>query len=243
MSTLDLREQARAALPEVPHDPETRASAIGTWRGRMLNEWGSSRVFAALAVQMRDAGMPSERVAAVEGFAEEERTHGVLCGAVVEALGGEARAELPECPPLPSHPGVDRELAVLRNVLSICCLSETVAVSLIAAERLEMPEGPLRELLSRIWADEIGHARFGWSLLSELVPTLDGERLRALAAYVPHAIDHLVAHELAHLPDTHGVPAGGAALGLCAGADARTLFFDTLEQVIKPRLSAFGLVH
>lgn len=238
MITLDLREAARAARPSVPIVVAARESAIATWRGRMINEWGSSRVFEALSGQMREAGMSS---AEVEAFAQEERTHGILCGAVVEALGGEAAATLPDCPELPSHPKVDRELAVLRNVTSICCMSETVAVALIAAERLEMPEGPLRELLTRIWSDEIGHARFGWKLLADRVPTLSPERRAALAAYVPRALEHLVEHELAHLPATRGVPEGGAALGLCAGEDARALFFDTVEQVIRPRLGALGL--
>lgn len=241
MITLDLRDAARAVRPSVQADPRARASAIATWRGRMLNEWGSSRVFTALAAQMKRAGF--ERVSDIEAFADEERTHGVLCGAVVEALGGEARAELAECPPLPEHASVDREVAVLRNVLSICCLSETVAVALIAAERLEMPDGPLRDLLTRIWSDEIGHARFGWTLLGERVPTLSSAQRSALAAYVPTALAHLVEHELAHLPATCGTPPGGAALGLCAGEDARALFFDTVEQVIRPRLAGLGLIE
>ena len=46
--------------------------------------------------------------------------------------------------------------AALRNMLSICCLSETVAVSLIGAERLEMPAGELRKLLTE---DLLGRGR------------------------------------------------------------------------------------
>ncbi|MBI2393878.1 MAG: ferritin-like domain-containing protein [Deltaproteobacteria bacterium] len=243
MIALDLRDAARAHRPALEADPRARASAIATWRGRMINEWSSSRVFGALAAQMERAGAFAARVSEIEAFAEEERTHGVLCGAVVEALGGEARADLPDCPPIPEHTGVDPEVAVLRNVLSICCLSETVAVALIAAERLEMPEGALRDLLTRIWSDEIGHARFGWTLLGEVVPALSPERRAGLAAYVPTALAHLVEHELAHLPATRGTPPGGEALGLCAGEDARALFFDTVEQVIHPRLSELGLVE
>ena len=59
-----------------------------------------------------------------------ERRHGVLCGAVVEALGGEARAEVPERAPFPDHGDVSPREGALRNVLSVACLSETVAVSL-----------------------------------------------------------------------------------------------------------------
>ena len=96
--TLDLRDLSRVLAPEVPPHPHLRASAIATWRGRMVNEHGSARVFAGLADQLADARL-GLLAAEARGFAEEELRHGVLCGAVVEALGGEARAEsLPDAP-------------------------------------------------------------------------------------------------------------------------------------------------
>jgi hypothetical protein len=96
----------------------------------------------------------------------------VLCGSVVEALGGEALATVAVPLALPTHDDVPPLEAFLRNDLSVSCLSETIAVALIGAERHEMPEGALRDVLSSIWADEIGHARFGWRVAQELVPTL-----------------------------------------------------------------------
>ena len=87
---LDLREPARRVaaleLGDLGADPALVSAAIGTWRGRMVNEHGSARVFEALARQMREAGLAPEQVDTVAGFAEEERRHGVLCGAVVEAV-------------------------------------------------------------------------------------------------------------------------------------------------------------
>ena len=89
--------------------------------------------------------------------------------------------------PMPEHDDAETEIeALLRNVLSIACLSETVAVALIGAERLEMPNGELRDLLTRIWADEIGHARFGWRLLARLAPTLDDATKDRLGDYLRH---------------------------------------------------------
>ena len=242
MPTLDLRDAARAHRPSVPDAPHLRASAIGTWRGRMINEHGSARVFEALADQLAKAGIPAEDVVECRGFAAEERRHGVLCGAVVEALGGEAIAEVPEGLPVPEHGDAWTPLeAALRNVLSVCCLSETVAVSLIAAERLEMPEGELRELLTTIWADEVGHSRFGWRLLANLAHELDAGTRARLGEYLEVAFEHLVEHELSHLPLSAVAPADGGIYGLCSGKDARGLFFDTVEQVIVPGLEARGL--
>ena len=138
----------------------------------------------------------------------------MLCGAVVEVLGGDAFAEVPEGEAFPAHDDVPPLEAALRNLLSISCLSETVAVALIGAERLEMPKGQLRDVLTRIYADEVGHARFGWRQIEELAPTL--------AANVRP-------------------PPEGVALGLCNGADARGLFYDAVTEVIVPGLEALEI--
>lgn len=241
---LDLRHEARAVrleLPALPDDEALRTAAIATWRGRMVNEHGSARVFEALAGQLEPAGL-SDHIGAVLQFAAEERRHGVLCGAVVEALGGDATAAIDPPEDVPLHADAPTPVeAALRNVLSICCLSETVAVALIGAERQQMPEGPLRRLLTRIWADEVGHARLGWRIVARVAPTLDTAARERLGDYLEVALEHLVAHELAHLPVTSRPPPAGARFGVCYGADARRLFFDTVRTVIVPALHAHGL--
>lgn len=241
MATLDLRDPARALSPVVPNLPHLRESAIATWRGRMINEHSSARVFEGLAEQFAKAGV-LDVVDEVRAFAAEERRHGILCGAVVEALGGEALAEIPEGEEYPAHEDARTPLeAALRNMLSICCLSETVAVSLIGAERIEMPDSELRELLTSIYADEVGHSRFGWRTLARLAPTLDSGTKERLGDYLEVAFDALVEHELAHLPMSSNPPADGVAYGLCSGPDARVLFLDTIEEVIVPGLEAHGI--
>jgi hypothetical protein len=242
MPALDLRARTRELRPALPDLPHLRAAAIATWRGRMINEHASSRVFEGLARQLAAAGVSEGVVAEVRGFADEERRHGVLCGAVVEALGGVAYAEIPEGEAYPAHEDAATPMeAALRNLLSICCLSETVAVSLIGAERIEMPPGELRDLLTTIYADEVGHSRFGWRLLAQVAPTLDAATKDRLGDYLEVAFAHLVEHELAHLPERSRPPAEGVVYGLCSGPSARRLFLDTVEQVIVPGLERHGL--
>jgi hypothetical protein len=243
---LDLRAEARAAaaaaLGAALDGGELQAPAIATWRGRMVNEHGSSRVFDALAGQLERAGFDAETVATCRAFAAEERRHGVLCGAVVEALGGEARAPALPRVTLPEHEDAgDVALAALRNLISVSCLSETVAVALIGAEREEMPDGPLRELLTQIWSDEVGHARFGWRVVEARVPSLGEDARAGLGRYLAVAFAHLEAHELSHLPANACTPEGGPALGLCSGAEARDLFYATVLEVIVPGLERVGL--
>ncbi len=237
---LDLRRAARAHRLDVPALPHLAASARATWLGRMVNEHGSAHVFEALADQLADAGFAHADVVRCRGFAAEERRHGVLCGAVVESLGGEAQTIVDRPVPVPCHDDVGREEAVLRNLLSVSCLSETVAVALIAAEREEMPEGPLRALLTGIWSDEVGHARFGWAIVRARVPGLSAAARARLGVYLGVALRHLEEHELAHLP-LSAPPPHGSVLGLCNGAEARVLFYETIEQVILPGLEALGL--
>lgn len=236
---LDLRAEARELLPELGDPGALRGAAIATWRGRMINEYSSHDVFLALAEQLRDCGFGEEARDACLAFSEEEKRHGVLCGAVVEALGGEAKAAVAARPPFPAHSTAPLRSRALRNVVSVCCLSETVAVSLIGAERMEMPQSPLRALLTSIYADEVGHARFGWRLLASVSPELDERERAAIDGYLPTALAHLEAHELAHLPERHGPP-GGEVYGLCSGLDARELLYETIDQVIVPQLEALG---
>lgn len=241
---IDLRAPAAAAAPALDLDALTaddRARAIATWRGRMVNEHISARIFSALVPQLMAAGAPAAALADVTAMAREELRHGVLCGAVVHALGGEAVAPLPALAAVPLHADVEPLEAVLRNVLSISCLAETVAVALIGAEREIAGPAPLRATLQTILADEVGHARFGWRLLAEVADRLTPAARARLADYLVPAFRHLRDHELANLA-LGPLPSPAAQRhGVCDGDADRALFFATVERVIVPGLEAHGL--
>ena len=241
---IDLHAAAHAERPTIDADPRLAQQAQATWRARMANEYHSAPVFLGLAEQFERAGAAPSWAAEALAMADEERRHGILCGAVVEALGG--RAILPDRAPepLPAHGSVDPMEAVTRNLLSVGCMSETVAVALISAERMRAAD-PLRPILTEILADEVGHARLGWRWLARYMPTADAETKTRLSAYLRVAFAHLETHELAHLP-VGLTPLGqdraaAEALGLCSGEDSRALFYATVEQAIIPRLEASGL--
>src|SRR5450631_3416113 len=114
---LDLREKSRplsqSVAASVDAPAHLRGAAIATWHARMINEYASNRVFVALARQLEECGY-EEEADEVTQFAEEERQHGALCGAVVEALGGEAKGELFDAPPFPPHRDAPKRAALLR---------------------------------------------------------------------------------------------------------------------------------
>jgi hypothetical protein len=247
---LDLRQEAARLATELTDMPgqtglpgltaHEREAAIRTWRGRMVNEHISARVFGVLLGQSMAAGVSARRQTELAEFAMEELRHARQCASVVHALGGDAQAPMPELPEVPLHADAGPLEALLRNVLSVCCLSETVAVSLIRSETLEIAPPSLKKLLDAILADESGHARFGWSLLEEMAP-LDADLAARLSEYLPVALDHLVRHELAHLPAHDGLGQAAADVGVCSGVAARHLLRDTIETVIVPGLERYGL--
>ncbi len=241
MPRLDLALEAEAHRIELADTPPLtraeRALVESTWRGRMANEHASARVFAGLVPQLMRAEIRPAKQAELATFIADELRHAEQCAGVLVSIGARASAELPDLGDIPAHAECEPLEAALRNVLSICCLSETVAVSLINAERIEQSATPIGGVLQAILADEVKHARFGWKLLED-TPLEDAMRAR-LSDYLRVALAHLELHELAHLSP---VPAPNAAMayGACDGALARDIFYSTVEEVIVPRLEQHG---
>ncbi len=240
MVQLNLRKEAELIDVQLKPatDPADIALVKNTWRGRMVSEHASARVYAQLLPQAMQAGLSAERQSQIADMIVEELRHARKCAGVLVALDEDPIGDLPSLAPIPDHEDAGPLETVLRNVLSISCLSETVAVSLIDAERLELAESPLAEVLRVILADEIGHARFGWKLLEDLAP-LPEDMLERLSAYLKVALRHLEVHETSNLG--RATPSADAArLGACDGPFAQGLFYDTVEQVIVPRLEQHG---
>lgn len=244
MVLLDLREAA-AAEAIAPLDveglsAEDRLRAIATWKGRMVNEHVSARVFAAMIPQLMKAGLDvmwQERVAVM---IQDELRHARQCAAMVHALGGEAIAELPPLAAVPEHADAPPLEAVLRNLIAICCLSETVAVALIRAEHETVKPPLMKATLATILGEEVQHARFGWECLRVLAPSLDAGLKARLSNYLVQAFRHLREHELRHLPLGPRPTEAAESVGVCEGQEARDLFFATLDEVIIPGLEAHG---
>jgi hypothetical protein len=244
MPLLNLRKQGAAAgitLGDGPALSESdRLDAIATWKGRMVNEHISARVFAGLIPQLLAAEICPDRQAAVADMVAEELRHGRMCAGAVHALGGDACAELPPLPPVPDHEDCGPLESLLRNVISICCMNETIAVGLISAERMQTKPEALKEALKHILADEVGHARFGWTLLDEVADRIDDDMRHRLDDYLVAAFGHMAEHQLSHIPPRPSPSEAANEVGVCDGNEARRLFFDTVEQSIIPGLEQRG---
>ncbi|MBK9368763.1 MAG: ferritin-like domain-containing protein [Deltaproteobacteria bacterium] len=242
---LDLRREAQARQPDLsalpPLSEPERQMAIRTWRGRMVNEHISAQVWAGLVPSLMRAGAPPAALAELPAAIADELRHAEQCAGVVLALGGVPVAPLPELAPVPLHEEVSAIEGAARNIISVGCMSETIAVSIIRAEHAELDDGPLATLLGEILADEVSHARFGWRTLGLLMPRLDAAARARTSRYLVDAFAHQVRHEVPRLPRGGEIRPELGQAGVCDGGFARGLFVDTIQTVIVPGLTQAGL--
>ncbi|MFB6375329.1 MAG: ferritin-like domain-containing protein [Bradymonadaceae bacterium] len=215
------------------------------WRKRMVHEHDSAAVFTNLVPQMMAAEAPLDFKTVVTRCGLDELRHAGLCGQVVEFLGGEAEAEADlETRALPEHPDVDRFQAALRNVVFASCLSETVSMALLTAEREHVEEPFIDRVLKQLAGDESLHARLGWVYLAECIEAEPERSREALVDYLPVAFrgfenEMLGAMPLGNAPDE--LLEEARKLGFSESARARPILFDTIHEAILPRLQEFGL--
>ncbi len=222
------------------------AAARAAWLRRMVDEHRSATVFSALLPQAIEAEVPLDLQGILLKMALDELHHGVLCGRVVEALGGQAAARVAQATEsIALHAGQTPLVRFTRNCLYASCISETVSVSLTTAERDETTDPFVRSVLDQLLGDEVTHARFGWVQLGLARPALSPDDWAAVEAYVPFALDHYWKQLLAKRstePSTQGDEiAQRKALGLGSSAFYNELTRATLEEVVLPQLQAAGL--
>ena len=126
---LDLRRGPRRAAIPLLDVGDVRAAdleaARTNWRERMASEHASARVFGALVGGMMRAGLPAAETSRVADMVRQELDHAELCARVLTSLGSEPLAELADLPPVPEHADATPLEAILRNVISVGCCSET----------------------------------------------------------------------------------------------------------------------
>jgi len=238
-----LARRAPLALPELDLAEGERRAVLDSWRARVGSEYASARVFSALVPQAMAAGLDADSVLALTEMAAEELDHAARCARVVVALGGpDALAEcaLPALPGVPAHADASPLEALLRNVLDVSCISETVAVALVGSERELAATPELEAELAAILADEVGHARFGWRLLEVAVPSLAPRERARLGAYLACALRERVGRFAPFLGQAAASRAA-QSLGAPAGPGTFHVFVETIERITVPGLERLGL--
>lgn len=97
----------------------------------------------------------------------------------------------------------------------------------------------IREVLERILADEVKHARFGWRLVKRLAPSLSSPERAGIDAYLVDVFSHQVAFHAPFLRMPCAEPAG-LAIGAPHGRSNWTVFVRTMEEIVVPGLTHHG---
>lgn len=237
-------EIAADAVLEGSYGDEAQQLARLNWLARMRQEHDSAAVFAGMLPQLVEAQCSLEMKAVVLRSAIDELRHAALCGQVARLLGGEPVVEADLMPrALPVHEGCSPRERIVRNVVFVSCISETVAVAVLSDEREHVREPHITRVLTQLAGDETLHARIGWIFLREQWPLLESDERERMHTYLAAALGYYerrVAEVASPRPIEPGLLEEARALGFAYGAEVRELVRETLESVVVPQLAACG---
>ena len=226
------------------YDPRAVARARALWSDRMVNEYTSTTVFAALAAQLVEANATLDASAVALRMAHDELVHAEVCAAVVTAMGGAARRMRDtSVAPIARHPGCSAEERALRNVVFCTCLSEMNSVAYFIAALDRMKDPYLRDRTRQLLSDEVLHGSFGFAYLEAWAPFLEEhpEARAGISTYLRFAFA-VVEREFAR--GEHGHRQLGAddhALGVIDVGLAGEAFRGTMVEAVVPGLERFGI--
>jgi hypothetical protein len=197
--------------------------------------------FAQLTERACVLGSAPEVIALLARAAADEVRHAEVCRRMaVRHLGADAVPErFRGVPALAAYPGCTDAEALLLDVATICCLSETFTVAYFT-EMLERARHPTaRAVVASLLEDEVFHGRAGWAYLASVAAPdvnafLAGALPALLEATVADVVDTARDHPEGDDPrrEAHGW------LGMDTGA---AIYRRTLRDVVLPGFEALGV--
>jgi hypothetical protein len=225
--------------------PPASARVREEWRARIAAEYGSAAITQHLVLWLIQIGASPDVIDAGLRIVEDELVHSRMSHEVYVDAGGteppmidRATLELARRAHLPL------EQDVLRVVVRVFCLGETVAVPLFSHLRAECTVASARAALDRILKDEVRHRDFGWMALDWLLTT-------PIAPAIPAILDADLPAMFAELERSYGTgnpasgevdaPAADRAWGLAAPHDYADILHRTFTRDYQPRFAARGI--
>ena len=221
-------------------DAETRALLADTWRRRARAEYLAISTFSVLSMDLCAAGAPADVLSLVHRSAIDEVRHAELCVRLCAIYSG--REELPPggMSDLPDDPTRPKREQAVANALLVSCVAETVATVVLATLRQDVTDPVVKAVLSVIYADEVTHARLGWSYLAYNLRT-GGDRFKDVAAQmIPIAVRGAANVVDAPKPEDPTSPLLRSH-GFVTPSEEREVFARTVREVLAPGFEALGI--
>ncbi|MFN3197388.1 MAG: ferritin-like domain-containing protein [Bradymonadia bacterium] len=211
------------------------------WARRVEAEYRSSAITQHLTLWLTQIGASPDLIRAGLVIAEDELVHAEMSHQVLLNAGGALPGPLDRQSLGLQARGGPLEHDVLRVVIDVFCLGETVAVPLFSALRAECTVPSARACLDRVLVDEVRHRAFGWDALTWLVEAHpQGDTFQSLAARI---LPELLTRVAGHYSD-RGEPAmtdDECAWGLMHSSRYAEILQRTWRRDYQPRFAQLGI--
>lgn len=235
---------AKAARRKPARAPAS-ARVRDEWRARIAAEYGSAAITQHLVLWMIQIGASPDVIDAGLRVVADELVHSRMSHQVYVDAGGTEPPMIDRGTlELARRGHVPLEQDVLRVVVRVFCLGETVAVPLFSHLRAGCTVPSARAALDRVLRDEVRHRDFGWMALDWLLTT-------PLAPAIPALLDAELPGMFAELERSYGtgnpaisdvaLPEADRAWGLAAPHDYADILHRTFTRDYQPRFAARGI--
>jgi hypothetical protein len=234
---------ARKAAARAPASARVREE----WRARIAAEYGSAAITSNLLLWLIQLGASPDVIDEGLRIVEDELAHSRLSHDVYTDAGGSEPPQIDRGSLELPRRAVPLELDVLRVVVRVFCLGETVAVPLFSHLRASCTVPSARAALDRVLRDEVRHRDFGWMSLDWLLTT-------PLAPSIPGLVEAELPQMFGELERSYGTgnPAyedeatgrmadADRAWGLAPPREYADILHRTFTRDFQPRFAARGI--
>jgi hypothetical protein len=234
---------ARRAAARAPVSPFIRYEGCV----RIAAEYGSAAITQHLVLWLIQIGASPDVIDAGLRIVEDELVHSRMSHEVYVDAGGSEPPHIDRANLELARRSQHLEQDVLRVVVRVFCLGETVAVPLFSHMRSSCTVPSARAALDRILRDEVRHRDFGWLALDWLLTT-------SLGPAIPRLLEIELPVMFAELERSYGtgnpaygddatarLPESDRAWGLAPPREYADILHRTFTRDYQPRFAARGI--
>ncbi len=220
-------------------DPALRRAIGETWKRRAHEELKAAMSFTLLSRALLEVGAVPDVLARVTRAVSDEVRHAEALRALASRYLGE---EVPWPPPVhveAESPGPHPRQRAALHVVTLCCVSESIASVFFEAAHDAAVSPSARATLGLVLADEVEHARAGWVYLAGLRDGGDRDVWESVQSSLPSVTGAVIEawFDFSAITLPHGAPEHG----LLANDDVRRCVVTALRDIVLPGFAQVGL--
>ncbi len=215
-----------------------RRAAGAVWCARHRFELEAASRFARLSEDLSRLGAHQAVLALTREAVVDETRHASQCSELVSYFGETAPTSSSMSTDRTSPSGLTEREAVLYELVSMACVTETLSCALLGALVEQAKDSKVRQVMHEILRDEIRHSRLGWAHLESESLALP---CKLLADYLPAMLAGTVNEELFVERQALAIEEPLSGLGSLTRRQRVELFSDAMHKVVFPGLERYGV--